>query len=209
MRIVVFGATGLTGREVVAAALARGHAVTAFVRSPEKIADMDGVSIVQGDITNARHVGGAIKDQDAVVSELGGDKPWHRSPEIVTGIGNIIGACRKHGVERLIYQSALGVGDSRDAVRGTVLGIAVPFLLRKPFADHAQNEQAIRESDLAWTIVRPTSLSRDEATGEWRSGPDVELPSTLNRIARADVAAFILDELEREGDVREAVNLVG
>ena len=208
MRILVFGATGLTGKEVVKAALGRGHQITAFVRSPEKLDDIDGVDVVEGDITDAAAVSAAVKDHDAVVSELGGSKPWHHSPEIVTAVGHIIAACREHGVDRFVYQSALGVGESRDAIAGTVLGLAVPFLLRKPYEDHAENEQAIRDSDLAWTIVRPTSLTKGEATGEWRSGPDQENPSALNRIPRADVAAFVLDELEREGDVRQAVNLV-
>lgn len=208
MRILVFGATGLTGKEVVKTALGRGHQVTAFVRSPEKLDDIDGVDVVEGDITDAAAVSAAVKDHDAVVSELGGNKPWHHSREIVTAVGHIIAACREHGVNRFVYQSALGVGESRDAIEGTVLGVAVPFLLRKPYEDHAENERAIRDSDLAWTIVRPTSLTKSEATGEWRSGPDQKNPSALNRIPRADVAAFILDELEHGGDVRQAVNLV-
>ena len=210
MRILVFGATGATGRLVVSQALACGHAVTAFVRSRSKLERVEGdLRVVEGDITDRAAVSAALRGQDAVVSTLGAAKPWRPSPDIVQGVGVIIAAMTAAGVDRVVYMSALGVGESRGAVRGSVLGLMVPLMLKAAFADHAIDEQALRDSGLAWTIVRPTLLTNGAATGRWRSGPDVRDPFPMGRIPRADVAAFILGALDRGEDVRKAVNLVG
>ena len=210
MRILVLGATGATGRLLVSQALARGHAVTAFVRSRAKLEGVEGdLRLVEGGITDRAAVSAALRGQDAVVSTLGAKKPWRPSPDIVQGVGVVITAMKAIGVDRVVYMSALGVGESRGAVRGSVLRLMIPLMLKAAFADHAVDEQALRDSGLAWTIVRPTLLTNGAPTGRWLGGPDVRDPFPLGRIPRADVAAFMLNAIDRGEDVRKAVNLVG
>lgn len=209
MRLVVFGATGRTGQDLVTRALGHGHKVTAFARRPDELDDRHAdLRIVQGDITDAAAVAAAVEAQDAVVSTLVSAKPWRHTPAIVRGVAVIIAAAKTAGVQRFVYQSALGVGESRYAVRGTVLGLMIPLMLKKAYEDHAVDEQALRDSGLAWTIVRPTLLSNGPATGRWRSGPEVKDRSPFAHIARTDVAAYLLNTLERNLHVRQAVNLV-
>ncbi len=209
MKILIFGATGLAGKHVVTQALTRDHEVTAFVRSRDRLGTLQGkLRVVEGDIADRAAVAAAVRGQDAVVSNLGAAKPWRRSPAIVHGVANIIATMQEHGVDRFIYQSALGVGESRDAVRHSLIRLMIPVMLKNAYADHAIDERAIRDSGLAWTIVRPTLLTNGARTGTWRSGPGVRDPFPFGRVARADVAAFILDRIERDEDVRSAANLV-
>ena len=209
MQILVFGATGLTGRQLVTRAMAGGHRVTAFARSADKLTDIAGdLRVVIGDIADRRAVEAAVREQDAVVSTLGAAKPWQHTPAIVAGVGHILAAMKANGVDRFVYQSALGVGDSRSAVRA-ITGMMIPLMLKAAYEDHAMDERAIRDSGLAWTIVRPALLTKGKATGRWTSGPDVRERFPVSMISRADVAAFILQALEQGTDLRRAVNLVG
>ncbi|WP_174292937.1 NAD(P)-dependent oxidoreductase [Sphingomonas bacterium] len=210
MNILVFGATGLTGKQLVAQAIAHGHRITAFVRSGDGLAGIGGdLHVVTGDITDRKAVDAAVKGQDAVVSTLGAAKPWRHTPAIVQGVAAIIAAMQANGAERFVYQSALGVGDSRGAARGRLIGLMIPLMLHAAYEDHAVDERAIRGSGLAWTIVRPALLTNGKATGKWTSGPNLRDRFPLSTIARADVAAFILRAVERSEDVRQAINLIG
>ncbi len=210
MNIVIVGATGLTGKQLVTQAIARGHRVTAFARSGDKLAGIGGqLRVLTGDITDKDAVAAAVKGHDAVVSALGAAKPWRHTPAIVEGIANIIAAMSAKGVTRFVYQSALGVGDSHGAARGRVLGLMIPLMLKAAYEDHATDEAAIRASGLDWTIVRPALLTNGKHTGKWTSGPDLRDRFPFSWIARADVAAFILQALERGEGVRQAINIIG
>lgn len=208
MKILIFGATGHTGQELVKQALARGHSVTAFARSPEKLRVSGAqLRVVQGTL-DPESMLPAIEGQDAVASALGASGPWTSSPAQVTGIRKIVECMERKSVGRLVYQSALGVGDSRDDLGFLVRNLLVPILLRRVFAEHLIAEDAIRASKLNWTIVRPTNLTNGPAQGSYHSGPHIKDATPLGRLPRADVADFMLQEIEQERDIRQAVNLV-
>ena len=72
MKLFVIGATGRTGQEIVQQALARGHQVTAFVRSPEKItAKSERLTVLKGNVLDENQLFNAMQNQDAVISTLG------------------------------------------------------------------------------------------------------------------------------------------
>jgi putative NADH-flavin reductase len=208
MRIVVFGASGRTGREVVQQCLARQHAVTAFVRRADKLAlRHPQLQVVESDVSDAPAVSRTIANHDAVVSTLGVGVPFKPDPAVVDGIRHILAGMSVAGVRRLIYQSFIGVRESRAGV-GFVLRFVAPLPLRHEIADHESKEALVRASDLDWTIVRPPKLTDAPATGAYRVGEDISTWAPVPTLARADVAGFIVRELEQPQFVRKAPRLL-
>ena len=206
MKILVIGSTGPQGREFIAQALAAGHAVCAFARNPAALQPAPGLEVVRGDVFDQHSLDVAARGQDAAVSMLGVSFAAARRPTNVfsQGTRNLIAALKAAGVRRLIVP--FGVGDSRrDA--GLLERMLYALLLRGAYADKVLQEQAVRESGLDYTIVRPTRLTMAAGTGRYtaRVGPG-PVPSS---ISRADVARFILDALGTREHVGKTVSLGG
>jgi putative NADH-flavin reductase len=207
MQVVVFGATGGTGRELVKQALGHGHSVRAFVRNPDRLKVVHHrLEVVQGDVLDNKAVGAAIAGQDAVLSALG---TTERKPNTILsdGVKNILGGMKKQRVKRLIYVSSLGVGDTKGQLGPVYNWILLPGLLKNVFADKETAEELIRATKLDWTIVRPGAMNNKLLTGTYRAGPDAAKKRWFPRIARADVADFMLTALERNTFVRESPSL--
>src|SRR2546426_8941695 len=135
MRVLIFGATGRTGRELVRQALERGHEVTAFARNPSALPIRhERLQVVQGDILDKASIERAVAGQDAVISALGA-RTLRRSTVLSEGTKNILKAMRKHGVNRFVCMSSLGVGDSRGQLGPLYDFFLIPLLLRNVFAD--------------------------------------------------------------------------
>jgi putative NADH-flavin reductase len=203
VNILVFGATGPTGHEVVMQALSRGHAVTAFVRNPQTLSISDErLRVVTGDTTRDEpKIAEAVRGQDAVVSALGRRSTFSSDHLIERSMRAIVPAMERAGVRRLILMSAFGVGESRrDAP--LVPRIMYRVLLRDIFADKQAGEEHLRRSSLEWTIVYPVLLTDGPLTGSYRVGERLELHG-LPKISRADVAHFILTEMENGAFVRK------
>jgi putative NADH-flavin reductase len=122
MRILIFGATGGTGRELVAQALQGGHDVTAFVRTPGKVTVVDSrLRVVQGDIQLAESIDAAIPGHDAVVSALGAHS-LGRTTLLSEAAREIVATMQGHGVRRIIWESSLGIGETRDNWAHSTIG---------------------------------------------------------------------------------------
>src|SRR5687768_2167443 len=114
MKILIFGASGATGHQLVRQGLARGYEVTAFLRESSKLQIDDGrLRIIRGDITNLQQVITALNGQDAVVSALGANSPFRYDQSVVNGFKVIIRAMELAKVQRIVYLSFMGVRDSR------------------------------------------------------------------------------------------------
>jgi len=196
MKIVVFGGTGNTGQAFIEQALAKGHEVTAFVRNADRLAVRhERLRVVLGDSTgDPARVEAAVQGQDAVVSALGMRNALSSGGLIARSLAAIIPAMQRAGVTRLMMVSAVGVGETRH--QAPILPrIMYRLLLTDIFADKKAGEDAIRASDLDWTIAYPTLLTNGPMTGSYRAGERVGL-SGFPKIARADVAHFLLATLE-------------
>lgn len=203
MKILVFGATGRTGQELVRQALEHTHSVTAFTRNPSKFNfTHPGLSVVQGDVTNFAAVENAIKGHDAVFSTLGAASPFRFDQGVVDGIKNIVQAMERSEVKRLIYMSAINVGESRPNA-GIMIRILAPILLRTETAGHEARESIIRKSALDWTMVRSAGLNNGPHTGLYRSGNDIRAKGAAAGISRADVADFLLRQLTDKSNLRK------
>lgn len=206
MKILVFGASGGTGRELVTQALDQGHVVTAFVRDPVKIDDVQhaNLSVVSGDVLNPSDVSNAVTGQEAVLVSIGAGPK--RSTIREEGTRTIVRAMQDAGVKRLVCMSSLGVGDSRKNLPFFTKYVVVGIFLRHAFADHEQQEAVVRASNLDWILVRPPHLKEGPHTGTYQHGfavtttyKDIE-----GWISRSDVADFMLKQLADDSYIHQA-----
>jgi putative NADH-flavin reductase len=201
MRIIVFGPTGGTGRQLVAQALAAGHDVTAFTRNPASIQTRPGLSVVGGDTLDQAAVERAIAGHEAVLCALGG-RPWRRRVRVCSSaIRQIAPAMAKQGVRRLVAISTFGAGDTRPHVGWLARYLLFGLVLRSEVADKEAMERELSGTDLDWTVVRIGLLTDEPARGTWRAADDGSIRG-MGKVARADVAAFMLAQLENETWVR-------
>lgn len=202
MRIAVFGGTGGTGRQFIEQALQAGHQVAALVRDPNRLSEAaKQAHMIVGDVLNAQQVAETIAGADAVVVSLGSRSD---SPEntVSQGTQNIIASMQEAEVKRLVVVTSLGVGDSKDQVP-LAFKLVVKTVMRKIMADKERQEQYVQDSGLDWVIVRPGGLSDDPASGAYIYGTD---PSIMaGRVSRADVAAFVLQNLSDDQFLGQAV----
>lgn len=207
MKLVIFGATGGTGRQLVAQALEAGHAVTAYVRTASKLnMQHPNLTIVQGNILNAPAVLAVVFGKDAVLSALGSRKTG--LPDLIQGTRNILAAMHECDVRRSLWVSSFGVGASLRQMNWLAQHVIVGGFLRAAIAEKEIQEQLITESEGDWTIVRPGGLTDGPRTGVYRVIPsDATTKVGRPTIARADVADFILKALAEGAYIRQAVGL--
>jgi putative NADH-flavin reductase len=201
MKIAIFGSTGGTGRELVKQGLESGREVTALARTPAKLDDLrhENLIVVAGDALNYADVEKVVAGQDAVLSALGNPtlKPDTTTSESAR---HIVKAMNAHGVRRFVCETSLGVGDSREQAGFFFSKVIIPTLLKNAIADKEIQEQVIRESNLEWVIIRPGGLTDGAKTSRYRHGLDKTIKG---RIARADVAEFMLKQLSSDEYLRQ------
>jgi putative NADH-flavin reductase len=206
MKLIIFGATGGTGQQLVEQALAAGHEVTVFARQGGV---MSRARVVTGDVLDRATVADAIIGHDAVLSALGTRPhsrrgPWNVHVDICSGgIASMIPAMQSAGVKRVIAMSSQGVGDSKLDKLGT---LGASLLLGKTFRDKLAMEVMLADSDREWVVVRPGMLVNSKARGRFRC--DVDGTIEGGKICRADVAAFMLQQLESDEWLRKRPVLV-
>ncbi|RLM91115.1 NAD(P)-dependent oxidoreductase [Haloarcula sp. Atlit-7R] len=203
MELAVFGATGGTGRELTAQASNRGHDIRVLTRSPATISTGSALTTVEGNVLDPDAVSATIEGVDAVCCLLG-RTPNNPDDIVSRGTARIIAAMERHGVERLVVLTSMGLGSSTSAVPWYVR-LANATVLADLMADKARQEERVMQSDLDWTIVRPGGLTDEPGTGEYVHGVDTHV--TAGPIPRADVAEFLLWVIETEGYVHETPSL--
>lgn len=195
MNVLVVGATGKTGVQIVTQAVAQGHQVTALVRDPDKAkGTLAGARLVRGDIRAAGPVAEAVAGQDAVVSALGSAVTLRRQSLLSDGTQALIDAMKQAGMRRLVCITGVGAGDSRG--HGGLLydWVLRPVVLRQVYADKDRQEEVVRASGLDWVLVRPGLLTDGPRTGTYRALTDLSGVRKAT-VSRADVADFVLKQL--------------
>lgn len=203
-KILVLGATGGSGRLIVAQAVARGYDVAVLVRSADKAKDFEGVTVIVGDARNEAAVRQAVKGRDAVVSALGTPaSPFREVTLLSTATRALIGAMKAEGVNRLVAITGMGAGNSVGHGGFLFDKLIFPLLLRKVYVDKNRQEALVRDSGLDWVLVRPAVLSNKPGRGTNRALTDLQ-HFHGGSIARADVARFVLDQVEGDKWVRQS-----
>ncbi len=202
MKIVVFGASNRTGRLLVEGALTRGHRVTAFVRAPDELGALrDRVPIVRGDVLDGGAVSDAVDGQEAALVALcdGG------AQVAAGGTLNVVRSMQRYGVRRLVVLSSAGVAPRDEPGHPSLFArLLDPGSRSSAVAELRRMEVNVRQSKLDWTLVRAAHLVDGQATGGYRAEPGYSPPGG-KKISRADVAAFMLDELARRDNVAHAL----
>jgi putative NADH-flavin reductase len=203
MRLFILGATGRTGQALLGQAKRRGHSVTAFVRSPEKLTEFRGrVVIRKGDPRSVDELQVALPGHDAVLSALG-PPGLGRSTILSDAARATVRAMQTAGVRRL---SVVSVGILFDDA-GILAAILRRTLLRNIAKDSAEMERIVWSSSLDWTIARPPRLTNGPLAGNYVVA-DGRLPQGARlSMSRADVASWLLDEIERPAHVHRIVGL--
>jgi putative NADH-flavin reductase len=199
LKLFVIGATGRTGQEIVQQALARGHHVTAFVRSPEKI-DMkdDRLAVVKGNAMDENQLRDAMQNHDAVISTLGPREVFKPSSMLHDSALATTRAMNRSGVKRVVVLSAAA------HFPGIPNRIA-SFIMRNHMRDSLAMEKIVQSNGLDWTIARPPRLTQENyATYRSREGA---APKMGFRLSRKAVAAFMLDAIEQKKHFRKIVGI--
>jgi len=203
MKIFVLGATGGTGGALIQQGLARGHQITALVRSPEKIAIRSAaLSVHRGDPMSAEQLAPLMAGQDIVISTLG-HRNLKAAPLIAASAESVVQVMRANAMRRLLMLSlALLFPDAGPPILPSILR----YILRHGVADSREMERIVMASGLDWTIARPPRLTNGPKTERYRVA-DGTLPPKGRSISRADVAHFFLNEAERPDHIQKIVGL--
>lgn len=200
MKIVVFGAQGGIGAQVVEQALTAGHEVTAVVRRPAAMTlQHERLEVIKGDVLEPASIREAIAGKDAVVSALG---IRNRAPTTVysQGVTNIIQAMQAAGVRRLLCVSASGL-DPGPLWQRLFAKPMLWLILKEMYSDLARMETAVKASGLDWTIMRPPQFTDGPHTGQYQTSVNQHL-ARCRSISRADIADYIVTHLDDKSTYR-------
>jgi uncharacterized protein YbjT (DUF2867 family) len=219
MKLTIFGATGGIGRQLVEQAMAAGHAVTAVVRNPTNLPG--GIQIVTAELSAANRatLESAVRGADAVLSGLG-PRALTKAGIAAEGTRAIVQAMKATDVRRIVVVSAAPIGTVASPHRPNppkhdpgdgffMRNLGAPFaktVFRERYADLALMEDALQDSGLDWTIVRPPRLTNDPLTGSYRTA----LGQNLRRgvvVSRADVAQFMLRALDHPETIGQVIGI--
>jgi putative NADH-flavin reductase len=195
MKILVLGATGGTGLEVVRQAIGRGHSVTAFVRSAEWLKPfLDRIQVNQGDLLKHGELQSVAAGQDAIVSAFGPRLPLSNGDsDLLRRFATVLtGAMASAGVRRVVVESSAFL--FKDSLMPPAYLVGRLFF-STIVTDATAMERILRESGLDWTIVRPPRLTDKSYTGKYREC-EGHLPRFGFTISRADVAECMIRTAE-------------
>jgi putative NADH-flavin reductase len=194
--IAIFGATGKTGRRVLARALAAGYDVRVLVRDPAKLGTVDSrVSVIAGDVLDRDAVSIVVEGSDVVLALFGHVKGSPRNL-LTDGTRNIIAAMKQHGVARLVTLSGGGLraGEDQPKLLDRVIRMLLKSVAGHVLADAEEHLKLLRDSGLDWTVVRGPMLTEAPGRGTYRVGW-VGVNGGV-RISREDLADFIVTQIE-------------
>ena len=213
MNIAIFGASGATGILLTRRCLAANYKVTALVRTPEKFPLGDQIQVIQGSPFDLVSVHQTIQDADVVLSALGAnslkkeDVLERAIPQIVAAMQQTISQTKP--VRRIIVLGSAGaVSSSLDKQpawrRWIVQNIVYNTFLKWPVASQISQWNNLSRSTLDWTMVMPPMLTNDPAHSIFRIDGDA-LPRNGSRISRADVADFMMQQIDSPQWIRKGV----
>jgi len=195
LKLVVLGATGATGLEVVRQATERGHSVTAFVREPDRLgAVKKRIAVKKGDLLNSAQLVQAIEGHDAVISAFGPRLPVTKADAhlLQQFAAALTTAMENTKVRRVVIESVAFLFKDAIIPPAYLLG---RLLFPSIVADSAAMERTFYRTGLDWTMVRPPELTNKPYTGKYRVR-EGHLPRFGFKISRSDVADFMIKSVE-------------
>ena len=204
MKLVVLGATGGIGLELVKQAIARGHSVTTFVRSPERLESFrDRINLVRGDLLNSAQLAQVLKGHDAVLSSFGPRDPRANGNLLESFASALTEAMQHTSTRRVIVVSVAFLFKDVIIPPAYLVG---RLLFGHHVADATAMEEILTKSGLDWTIVRPPQLTDKPRTGTYRVR-EGHLPRFGFKISRADVADYMIKTVENHASVGKIIGV--
>ncbi|MEO6489371.1 MAG: SDR family oxidoreductase [Ferruginibacter sp.] len=203
MKILILGATGMTGQLLVKLALEKSHQVTALVRSPTKLNIIhENLNVIKGDILDNNILKDLLKDKDAVLSALGVGKSL-KSGNLMTRVASVlIPSMHETKVKRLIFLSAFGVGETFSQAN-FIQKLIFRLPLKNIYRDKSASDSIIKNSKIDWTLICPTLLTNGPFIGEYKAGEKFTMKG-MPKISRADVADFMIKQLTDPTYIRKS-----
>lgn len=214
MRVLVLGSSGGCGRWAVELAAKRGHTVVAQAREGADVPARAGVEIVRGEPLAPGLLGTLVPAAEAVLCCLGMKRrrpanPWSplvTPPRFMEQVAGALVAAAAGRAQRVVAISAAGVAESAPALPWLMNFLIARSNVGVAYRDLAEMERVLRASPLAWEAVRPVTLVDGPPSGRTRRVTRFRMTS---KIARGDVAQWLLDALERPVDERDRTPMVG
>jgi len=207
MNVVVYGATGNAGKEIVKELLARGHQVTAVARNADSLKAIPGVTAQTDDLSKVDAIAAIIKGADAVVSAYA--PPPENTDALIEVTRREIEAVRKAGNMRLLVVGGAGLLEVAPGVTLIKSGHLPPQYL--PIATAHENALAVlRASGINWTYLSPAAFFvPGERTGKFRLGTKELISDSKgeSRISFADYAIALVDEIEKPQHERSSFSV--
>jgi putative NADH-flavin reductase len=199
MKVAIFGASGETGTLLTERSLAAGYEIAALLRRPAEFALRDRVRVVEGNAFDAIAVRQTIAGADVVLSALGA-RTRRREDVLERAVPLIVAAMRETGVRRIIALGSAGAKEDslklQPAYRRWISEkILYTTLLKWPVASQVAQWKTLSASNLDWTMVMPPMLTNGKGRGVYRIDGEA-LPRNGSRIARADVAQFMMQQID-------------
>ena len=204
MKILILGATGPTGQHLVRKALEESHQVTAFVLNASKLnLQHENLTVIQGDVLDKTAIKNAVKGHDAVLSALGRGKKLSSDNLMANSVANLIPAMVAANVTRIVFLSAIGVGETYKQ-SSFIQKLIFKTFLRNLYKDKAKADTMLIQSQLEWTIVCPVLLTDGPATGMYQVGEIIQMKGQP-KISREDVADFMIQQIKDTNYLRKLV----
>ncbi len=211
MRIAVIGGGGGLGGYIVGQALERGHEVTAFSRNPRRLGiEHHNLRYVAGDVLKPESAAAAVRGAEAILITLGlptrQAMGFGRSRVLSAGTQNVVEAAKAAGIKRIILETAIGSGETSGQL-GPLNRFSLRGVLSWLFKEKDKQERAVRQSGLHFVIVRPGALTNGKRGRRYESLERVSVwkAGIFTQISRADVADFMLDQLESDANLGKAL----
>jgi biliverdin reductase/flavin reductase len=198
MKLLIFGASGLTGRELVAQALERNHAVTAVARNVAAVTQRhERLQVLRADVMEPHTLDAVMPGHDAVLSSLGPNKLFFSATTVYSvGSLNVVRAMERHHLKRVIAVTSAGVEDGDPGFFFFYRWVLKP-MLQGVYDDAKIFEADLAKTQLDWTVVRPGRINDGPRSGKYAVSARFLPKGERFAITRADLAAFMLDEAER------------
>jgi len=205
--IAIIGSTGSTGKELVRLALESNYTVSVIERSSNSNQSQGNLKVIKGDVTDLESLVVALENIDCIVSCFGPAN--HRKVGNLMSVGttNIVKACEKNGVKRLVFMSGFLQSEGKEFSLLNNLAIKLLRLFfNESYKDKIIAETAIQKSTLDWVIVRAVALTQTQPTGQYKAGIKIKV-SPFNALPYADCAKCLLNAVEENSWTRQIINV--
>jgi putative NADH-flavin reductase len=206
MNLTIIGASAGVGLLSVTQALDNGHQVTAMSNNTSTIMDHSALTKINGSATSVEDVKKAIQNADAVLLAIGTKKK--KGTTLFSDMAKaVIAAMDELGSNSpVLVISGFGVGEGIKYT-GFMMKMVIKFFLKDQYIDKALMEKLFNQSKVNWEMVQPGMLSDGALTKEYRVLPELKKGMKIGKISRADLAHYLISEVENRQNIKRYVAL--